>query len=278
MDQQRQTIQHSDCRLAYCATGAGAPVLMIQGVGVAHTGWRPQVDALAREFNCITFDNRGIGGSQPAETKHLTVTQMAQDARAVLDAEQIAAAHIVGHSLGGLIALQLALDQPERVRSLSLICTFPGGTLAAPLTPRLLWLGMRTRVGTRLMRRRSFLRLVMPRRLQYDAAEWAQRMSELFGHDIADQPPIATAQLRALRRANCEPRLGELSSMPTLIVTGADDPIAPPRAGRAMHAGLSGSNYVEMPDASHSLPLTHTDALNEMLREHFRAADVSRGA
>src|SRR5439155_1633821 len=78
-------VEHHGCRLVYRVGGDGPPVLLVQGVGVHGDGWRPQVDALAGRFRCLTFDNRGMGRSQPAGGP-VTVEQMAEDARALMDA------------------------------------------------------------------------------------------------------------------------------------------------------------------------------------------------
>src|SRR4051794_31384796 len=121
-----QTLDYRGCRLSYAVRGNGPPVLFIQGTGTHGDGWRPQVDELSTRFRCLTFDNRGMANSQP-HAGPLTVEQMAEDARALLDTQGWASAHVVGHSLGGLIALQLALDAPRRVRSLALLCTFARG-------------------------------------------------------------------------------------------------------------------------------------------------------
>lgn len=263
-----QTVEHRGCRLAYTVSGQGPPVLFIQGVGVHGAGWRPQTEELEKQFTCITFDNRGMGQSQPVGTE-VTVAQMADDARAILDAAGIDKAHVVGHSLGGLIALQLALTARERVQSLSLLCTFTGSRTAAPLSWRMIWLGMRSRVGTRAMRRRGFLRLVLPPGGEADA----NQLAELFGHDLADQPPIVGAQLRAMRAVDLTDQLGKLAGLPTLIVSAVHDPIAPPKSGTVLRDGIPGSHYVEIVDASHGLPITHARQVNQLLQDHIVAAE-----
>jgi pimeloyl-ACP methyl ester carboxylesterase len=265
-----RVVEHRGCRLAYSVNGSGPAVLFIQGVGVQGTGWSPQTTELAASHTCLWFDNRGIGRSQPVGVE-VTVAQMAEDARAVLDAGRIPTAHVVGHSLGGMVALRLALDARERVRSLSLVCTFTGSRTAAPLTPRMVWLGLRARVGTRSMRRRGFLQLVLPPGARADPKE----LAELFGHDLADQPPVVAAQLRAMRAVDLTDRLPELAGIPTLVVSAAYDPIAPPEAGQALRDGLAGSRYVEVADASHGLPITHAGRVNDLLREHFLAVEAA---
>ena len=261
-------VAREGCYLHYTVRGNGPPVLFIQGVGVQGDGWLPQIDELSDEFTCISFDNRGMGRSQPVEAV-ITVDRLANDAAAILDAGRLRSAHVVGHSLGGLVALQMALSHRERVKSLALLCTFSSGKAAAPMSGRLFWLGLGTRVGTRAMRRRAFLTLVMPPGAVTDADGMAARLSKLFGHDIADQPPIARQQLAALRQADVSPWLSELEGLPTLVVTGAHDPIGPPSAGSALAAAIPGARYVEVADASHTLPITHQDLTNRLLREHL---------
>lgn len=260
---------HAGCRLAYDRRGAGPAVLFIQGVGVHGDGWLPQVEALADRYTCLTFDNRGMGRSAPAGGP-VTVEGMAADALAVLDAEGIPSAHVVGHSLGGLVAVFVALAARERVKSLAMLCTFADGRAAAPLTLRMMWLGMRSRVGTRAMRRRGFARLIYPPG-GAGAADF-DRLAALFGHDLGDTPPVVGPQLAAMRKASALPRLGELAGVPTLVANAAHDPIAPPRVGRPLADGIAGARYVEFPDASHGLPITHPAATNALLREHLDAA------
>lgn len=261
------------CPLAYDVRGSGPPVLWLQGVGVHGDGWRPQVDELSSRWRCLTLDNRGLGRSRPAGTE-ITVERMARDALAVLDAESIDVAHVVGHSLGGLVALRTALEARERVASLALVCTFADGRAVAPLTPRMMWLGARSRIGSRAGRRRAFLRLVMPDEAleREDVAALAQRLEPIFGHDLADSPPVVGDQLRAMRRASVVARLAELADLPTLVVSGAHDPIAPSRLGAAIAAGIRGAHHVEFDDASHGLPIQHPARINALLAEHFLSA------
>src|SRR4051812_4224163 len=119
-------MEYQGCRFSYSSCGSGEPVVFIQGVGVHGSGWGPQVEAFSATYRCISFDNRGIGGSQPAGMR-ITVEQMAADTLAVMDDAGIGSAHIVGHSLGGLVAQQIALQNRERVKSLALLCTTARG-------------------------------------------------------------------------------------------------------------------------------------------------------
>jgi pimeloyl-ACP methyl ester carboxylesterase len=269
----RRVLDHAGARLAYSVAGNGIPVLFIQGVGVHGDGWRPQIDALATLHRCIAFDNRCIGASSGAGAS-VSVEQLADDACAILDAEGITAAHVVGHSLGGLVAAELAVSRRERVRSLALLCTFAVGRHAAPLTPTMAWLGLRTKIGTRAQRRRAFLKLVLApqRRTHAELEVLAQELAPLFGHDLADQPPAVFHQLRALREGDVSRRLHELATIPTLVVSARHDLLAPPALGRALAQGIPGARFEEVADAAHGLPITHADWTNARLAEHWNTA------
>lgn len=267
-------LEHRGCRLAYEVRGDGPPVLFIQGVGVHGGGWKPQVDALADQYRCLTFDNRGMGRSQPLGGP-LSVHQMADDARALLDAQGWDSAHVVGHSMGGPIALQIALSARERVRSLALLCTFARGADATRLSFWMLWVGLRTRLGPRRLRRRAFLQIIMPpgEPPAGDRDSFAERLAPLFGHDLADQPSVVMKQLAALRNYDATPRLAELAGLPTLVVSARHDRIAPPPSGRALAAGIGGATYVQIAGAAHGVPIHQADRVNGLLAEHLAKAE-----
>jgi pimeloyl-ACP methyl ester carboxylesterase len=249
-------------------------VLSIQGVGVAGSGWQPQVAALSGQFTLISFDNCGVGRS-PRGSHPLTIERMALDALAIADVEHAGRFHLLGHSMGGLIAQHIALTARERIRSLSLVCTFANGADATRLSTRLLALGLRSRIGTRAMRRRAMVDMIMPREYLRgrDAAVLGEELGDLFGRDLADQPPIVSEQLRAMSRYSAASRLGELSGIPTLVVSGAHDPIAPPHLGRAIASAITGARFVEFAHASHALPIQCAPELNALLLDHLTAAD-----
>jgi 3-oxoadipate enol-lactonase len=102
-------------RVSYSRTGTGPPVLLIQGVGAIGDAWRPQINGLRDRFSLIAFDHRGLGASTMTAGT-LSIEAMADDALAILDAEGVDRCHVVGHSMGALIAIQLALTCPRRVR------------------------------------------------------------------------------------------------------------------------------------------------------------------
>ena len=251
-------------------------MLAIQGVGLTGGGWKPQVDGLSHEYTLLTFDNRGIGGSARGKAP-LTVERMAADALAIADAERLDRFHLLGHSMGGLIALHVALTARDRVKSLALLCTFADGRGATRLSGRMLMLALRSRIGTRAMRRTGMMRMIMPEAYirQHDPAALASTLGNLFGRDLADQPSIIRHQLRAMSRYSAMARLNELSRIPTLVVSAGLDPIAPPRLGKGIASGIPGARYVEFGDAGHALPIQLAEKVNRLLLDHLRSADQS---
>ena len=261
---------HKGCAIAYEIRGSGPPVVFIQGLGIHGCAWKPQIDALAPHYECLSFDNRGLGQSQPRGTG-LTVEQMADDARALIDARGWPSAHVVGQSMGGLVAVHLALSARERVRSLSLLCSFPRGRDALPASLETLGKWMRVRFGSRIQRRRALLELMMPEAALAtgDCDGLASELAILFGHDLADHPPVATRQLFALIRYDATARLHQLAGVPTLVINAEHDRIAPPHRGRAIAAAIPGARFVEIPDASHAAAIQHAPRINSLLLDHF---------
>jgi pimeloyl-ACP methyl ester carboxylesterase len=172
------------------------------------------------------------------------------------------------------VAMEVALTARNRVRSLALLCTVARGADATRLSARMLWLGLRSNIGTRASRRRAFLEIVMPPAVLRDGDRdaLAAQLEPLFGHDLAVQPPIAMTQLGALRKWDGRTRLPTLAGIPTLVASAAHDPIAPPVFGRALADGIPGARYVEFADASHGLSIHLATDVNELLRQHLADA------
>jgi pimeloyl-ACP methyl ester carboxylesterase len=270
---QLHRFEFEGCRFAWRVEGEGPPLVMIQGVGAHGTAYNPITEILQRQYQCMTFDNRGIGESQPAG-KAITVNQLARDTLALIDNAGWSSVHLVGHSLGGLISLEIALIAKARVRSLTLLNTFANGADANRMTPRLLWIGLRLRFGWLRMRRNAFMELVLTPG-QERSEKLLKKMERVFGHDIGDLPEISDAQLAAMGNHNVTDRLGELAGIPTLIVSGEKDLIARPSSGRAIAAGIPGATYVEIAGGSHAFPILEPERCADLILEHLRAVDAN---
>ncbi len=245
---------------------APVPVLLIQGVGLTGSAWKPQVDELGGEFWLASYDNRGIGKS-PGRPG--TIRQMGLDALEVMDRLGWEAAHLVGHSLGGVIAQQAAVLAPERVRSLSLLCSFATG--AVVLRPSLpsLWRNIKTVIGTGAMRRRAFFEMVSDPSISPKEKEMAA-LEEVFGRPLHRVPPGTMAQVWALSRADLREELSNLS-IPTFVLSAEQDKVAPSSQGK-MIAGVLGGRYVEV-KGGHACTVQQSREINELLSGFWRAPE-----
>src|SRR5947208_9305985 len=131
-------ISAGEIELDYERSGEGPPLLLIMGMSGTALHWgEPFLDALGRDFEVIVYDHRGVGASSRLEGP-LTIAQLAGDAAGLLDALGIESAHVLGISMGGMVAQELALARGELVRTLTLGCTFCGGADSMPTSPAVL--------------------------------------------------------------------------------------------------------------------------------------------
>lgn len=245
----------------YRETGSGEPVLLLQGLGTDHRGWGLQVAALSPWFRCITPDNRDAGRSGRAAGPY-TVADMAADAAGLLDALGVERAHVVGISMGGAIAQELAISRPGRVRSLALIATYCSGD------PR----GTDLFQGWRLMRERfspeEYYRATYPWVFtvgDYLRPGFIQEMVERAATDPYAQEPEAWArQMAAATAFHSEDRLDRIAA-PTLLLFGDADLLTPLRFARTMQARIPQAELVVIPDAGHGLIWSHAEAVNAAL-------------
>lgn len=259
--------------LEYELHGAGEPVLMIMGLGTTRAAWQGLVERLDQDHRLLAFDNLGTGGSGPIEGR-LTMASMADDALAVMDHAGWSTAHVVGISLGGMIAQELALRARERVRSLTLLTTHAGGRGPGPLPPLAgLLLFVRQRLAT--MRGDDDLRMDLLMRLLFPPEVLPQAMAELdreqmtqafAGRDIMD---TLQAQTRAVTAHHTRSRLGALEGLPTLVVRSAKDLLVHPRAQTALHRAIPGAKLLDLKDAGHGALAQCPDEIAARLREHI---------
>ncbi len=257
--------------LAWARYGASGPrVLMVMGLGMRGIVWRPQLDDLRADHQLLVFDQRGLGASDDVPGR-FTMAQLAGDALAVADALGWATLHLVGVSLGGMVSQHVALQAPERLHSLSLIATQPGGRLA--WLPPLRGLGplvATTRARTTEQRARATDRLLFTPlfREHVSPAMHAQRHADT----VAAPSPQHTMrrQLQAVLGHRTRHRLHEISA-PTLVVQPVQDNLIRPRHSETLARGIPGARLVRIQHAAHGVLVEQAQVVNDHLRQHIGA-------
>jgi 3-oxoadipate enol-lactonase len=236
----KAAVQHAtngDVRIAYETRGAGEPLLLMHGLGYGRWGWEPLLEPLADDFRVLFYDNRGIGDSDVPPGPY-TARQLAQDAVAVLDAAGVESADVVGTSLGGMAAQELALGFPERVRRLVLACTTPGGLSAYPMPQQTVDLML----AAPTLAPEVALRRFVENALAPGASETL--VDRILSLRLANpfDPKGWHAQAAAGVAFDALDRVSRIEA-PTLVVTGTEDVVVDPRnsellAGRVPDARL----------------------------------------
>jgi pimeloyl-ACP methyl ester carboxylesterase len=232
-------------RIAWEESGEGPALLLVHGLGYTRQGWGPARELLAGSFRVVAFDNRGIGESEVPPGPY-TVEQLAGDALQVLDEAGIERAHVLGTSLGGFVAQEIAARAPGRVDKLVLACTMPGGPKSFPIPQPTLEL--MARMGT--MPADEALRAFVVNALGDAPADGL--VDEIYAYRLAHQPPLDGWQAQAAAGAAFDgfDRLGDIRA-PTLVLTGLEDKVVDPRNVQLLNDGIAGSRVELFPGGGH---------------------------
>lgn len=264
-----QTTRVGDVNLAWYDRGSGSPVLCIMGLGGRATDWNDGfMSALAPHHRLITFDNRGTGRSDRPEEPY-TLEQMADEAVAVLRAAGHARAHVMGTSMGGMIAQLVALRHPDIVERLVLLCTHMGGTAVAPPTPAAISIFSADRsLPTDALVRQSMRAITAPG----FADRHPEAIEGLVALAVAQPTPPATfmRQLQAIMMSDRSDRLGAIRA-PTLVVHGTEDPLVPAANGAALARAIPGARHVEIPGCGHMMSWEAPAALATIVGDFLAA-------
>ncbi|MFF7708192.1 pyrimidine utilization protein D [Pseudomonas sp. NPDC007930] len=240
----------------------GPVVLLSSGLGGAAGYWAGQIPALvAAGYRVLAYDQRGTGRSREALPAGYSIAHMAMDVKQLLDAEGVSRCHFIGHALGGLVGLQLALEQPRAVASLVLINAWaaPNPHSARCFEARLALLD---HVGAKAY--------VEAQPIFLYPASWAaahaERVQAEVDHALAHFPGAETmhARINALRQFDVAAQLGRIE-VPTLLSVAKDDALVPYTCSDRLRVGIAGAVQHTLAHGGHAHNVTEAELFNEVL-------------
>lgn len=260
-------IRVGEINLYYERHGRGEPLLLIEGLGYASWMWYRQVPELSRHFEVIVFDNRGVGGSDMPDEKY-ALADMAGDAAGLLSALGIPRAHLLGASMGGFIAQEMALRYPEKVDRIVLGCTSFGGRESIPIpeeTRKAMFevdgldpeevlrrnMALAFSPGYMKNNRGDFDRLISVRLANpVPRYSWLRQAEAALGHDTSS-------------------RLREITQ-PALVCTGDLDRVVPMENSVMLAARLPDARLEIFRGAGHLFFIEQPEAFNQMVMEFLQ--------
>ena len=258
-----------DFELFYERGGSGEPLLLIMGMSGTHLSWgEPFLETLRRDFDVVAYDHRGVGCSSRV-TDPFTIVELADDAAALLDALGWETAHVAGISMGGMVAQELVLRHPDRVRTLTLGCTYAGGEGASLSAPEVIQ-GL-TEAMTSGDRERAI------------RAGWGYNVSPRFAADedqytefrrraleVPARLPAIMAQMQAIQPHNTSERLGQITA-PTLVIHGSEDQMLPASNAEAIGRRIPDARVEIMDGIGHLFFWEEPERSAELVRSHALA-------
>jgi pimeloyl-ACP methyl ester carboxylesterase len=263
------SVDAAGTELHYLRAGAGEPLLLIQGMSATHLAWgRPFLGELERSFNTIVFDNRGMGLSGEAELP-FTIADLAADTAALLDALELERVHVVGISMGGMIAQELALAHPERVRTLTIGASYCGGPEATLMAPEdLQMLGAAYASGEPEQVFRAMWEINLSPDFRADDSRFTA-FTEM-GSALPAPQPVVLQQMRACAAHDTHERLGQIE-LPTLVIHGDVDRLLGYSNGRQIAGLIPDARLETLAGVGHMFWWEQPQRSAELIREHALA-------
>ncbi|MHB8352273.1 MAG: alpha/beta fold hydrolase [Thermoplasmata archaeon] len=242
-------------------SGEGVPILLVHGLGGDHTVWNGQIGPLAEKFRVLAPDLRGHGRSPTPEGSTFGFDELEDDLFATLDRRGLSAVHLAGTSAGGFLALRIALDRPDRVRSLILLSTAAhadGHTRAV------------AQHWTEVLREQGYEAYV--RRLLKDLyyAEFLEAHLDLIDQTLA---ALRHRDLRAvvqwgaaIKGFDVRARLGRVA-LPTLVLHGMEDRVIDASHARVLRQAIRGAELKLFPYVGHMLPVERPEEVTQLIRD-----------
>lgn len=270
---EKRAIEIDGRRFAWRSIGDGPALLLVNGYAATSDDWDPlMLSTLARSFELICPDNRGIGESELGDPAELTIDAMAADLQRLLDALQVDSAPLVGWSMGGYIAQRLASRAPRRVQAMVLLSSAPGGPAAVPGEPRV-WEMLTDHSGTPREQATRLISVLFPPSV---AAEIDREFGELVAAARAQLSPRAlSAQERALIAWHAEPQPSPGGDAPrVLALCGSEDVLIPPENSEALVEHWPGARAERFAGGGHAFMAQEPVRVAELIEAFVHAADA----
>ena len=252
--------------------GAGEPLLLIMGLAADSTAWMFQVPEFAEKYRTIVFDNRGVGrSSKPAGP--YTIHEMADDAAGLLDVLHVKRAHVVGVSMGGMIAQELVLRHPDRVHGLVLACTYPEPDADIERNRRLsvrqlggsISDGGDVQIDLKAINPMDFLQQLLPMVFNQEfIAKELPKLVQVFSGALQYGFSLEAilGQVAAVMSHKATDRLHQIA-VPTLVITGDADRLISPANSDLLARHIPNAKLVKVPGGSHGFNFETPERFNQ---------------
>lgn len=261
----------NDIDIAYEVNGEGHPLLLITGVGYGAWFWHKVIPGLAKRYQVISFDNRGAGGTDKPDGPY-TVPMMAADAAGLLDALNVKSCYMMGHSLGGFIAQELAFTRPDLVGKLILASATHGGDKVIPITPEALEV-LTNREGDPVELVKRGIAIACAPGFSEQNPETVQ---ELMNYRFTNPVPPAQYQAQVAAGAGMSfltydqvAQRMEAIKVPTLILFGEHDKVVPPGNAKLLHQKIPDSQIEIIPSTGHMFPVENPSSTVDIIKDFF---------
>jgi pimeloyl-ACP methyl ester carboxylesterase len=257
-------VKVNDIQIYYEVHGEGFPLIMIMGLSGNTDWWDPHlIEELSKEFKLVVFDNRGAGRTDISDRKY-TVKLFADDTASLMDALGISRAHVLGISMGGMIAQELVLNYPEKVVKLVLCSTTCGGPKSVPPPQEALEM---LAADKRALSKEEVARMIVPFLFTSDFIENNPKLVEFRIQRMLRMPISNEAymrQLNAIMGFNTYERLSQIE-VPALILHGKRDVLIPPENGSILARAIPNTKLVYFENSAHELAEEMEKAISVLL-------------